>query len=253
MTARSILLTGASSGIGRALALAYSRPGATLALAGRDPARLEAVAAACRARGAIVSTALLDVRDAHATSDFVTQAHARAPLDVVFANAGIGAGLDESPADIGLTRRIIETNLLGTLNTIESALAVMRPQRRGHIVLTGSLAGLRGIPGSQGYSASKAALKTLAEGLRPQLAAEGIGISLVMPGFVRTPMNENAHFPTPLRIEPERAAAIIRKDVERGRFLIAFPRILLWGSRLLALTPALADALALRTARRAGR
>src|SRR5690606_32794739 len=139
------------------------------------------------------------------------------------------------------------------LNTIEAALAVMRPQRSGHIVLTGSLAGLRGIPGSQGYSASKAALKALAEGLRPQLAAEGIGISLVMPGFVRTPMNENADFPTPLRIEPERAAAIIRKGVERGRFLIAFPRTLLWGSRLLALVPPLADVLALRTARRAGR
>lgn len=253
MTARSVLLTGASSGIGRALALAYSRPGATLALAGRDAARLETVAAACRARGAIVTTALLDVRDAHATSAFVTQAHARAPLEVVFANAGIGAGLDENPADIPLTRRIIETNLLGTLNTIEAALVVMRPQRSGHVVLTGSLAGLRGIPGSQGYSASKAALKALAEGLRPQLAAEGIGISLVMPGFVRTPMNENADFPTPLRIEPERAAAIIRKGVERGRFLIAFPRTLLWGSRLLALVPPLADVLALRTARRAGR
>ncbi len=253
MTARSILLTGASSGIGRALALAYSRPGATLALTGRDPERLEAVAAACRERGANISTALLDVRDAHATSAFVTQAHAHAPMELVFANAGIGAGLDETPADIALTRRIIETNLLGTLNTIEAALAVMRPQRHGHIVLTGSLAGLRGIPGSQGYSASKAALRTLAEGLRPQLAAEGIGISLVMPGFVRTPMNENARFPTPFRIEPERAAAIIRNGIERRRFLIAFPRTLLWGSRLLALAPPLADALALRSAHRTGR
>lgn len=249
MTARSILVTGASSGIGRALALAYARPGVALALSGRDRDRLDAVAASCRERGADVQATRLDVLDAHATTAWVTQADAHAPIDVVFANAGISAGQDETPADFGTTRRIIEVNLTGTLNTIEPALAAMRGRRRGHIVLTGSLAALRGIPGSQGYCASKAALKALAQGMRPQLAAEGIGISLVLPGFVRTPMNENARFPTPLRIEAERAAEIIRTGVERGRFLIAFPAPLLWGSRLLGLVPPLADALALRSAR----
>jgi short-subunit dehydrogenase len=249
---RSVLLTGASSGIGRALALAYAAEGVTLALAGRDEARLEAVAAACRARGASAFATRLDVRDGLATAEWVTQADARAPLELAFVNAGIGAGLEETAEDFGPTRTIIEVNVLGALNTLEAVTARMRPRRRGRIVLMGSLAALRGIPGSQGYSASKAAIKALAEGLRPQLAADGIGLSLVMPGFVRTPMNEDKGFPTPLRIEPERAARIIRDGVARGRSRIAFPLPLVWGTRLLALVPPLADALAMRAARRGG-
>jgi short-subunit dehydrogenase len=249
---RSVLLTGASSGIGRALALAYASEGVTLALAGRDVARLETVAAACRAKGAGVSTTRLDVRDALATAEWVTQADAHAPIDLAFVNAGIGAGLEETAADFGPTRTILEVNVLGALNTLEAVTARMRPRRRGRIVLMGSLAALRGIPGSQGYSASKAAIKALAEGLRPQLAQDGIGLCLVMPGFVRTPMNEDKGFPTPLRIEPERAAEIIRRGVARGRPRIAFPLPLVWGTRLLALVPSLADALAMRAARRGG-
>jgi short-subunit dehydrogenase len=249
---RSVLLTGASSGIGRALALAYAAEGVTLALAGRDVTRLEAVAAACRARGASASATRLDVRDALATADWVTQADARAPIDLAFVNAGIGAGLAETIEDFGPTRTIIEVNVLGALNTLEPVTARMRARGRGRIVLMGSLAALRGIPGSQGYSASKAAIKALAEGLRPQLAEDGIGLSLVLPGFVRTPMNEDKGFPTPLRIEAARAAEIIRDGVARGRSRIAFPLPLVWGTRLLALVPPLADALALRAARRGG-
>jgi short-subunit dehydrogenase len=249
---RSVLLTGASSGIGRALALEYASSGVALALSGRDEARLGEVAAACRSKGASVAATRLDVRDAGAVAEWVDDADAHAPVEVAFVNAGIGAGLDETTADFGPTRTIIEVNVLGALNTIEAVVARMRPRRRGRIVLMGSLAAIRGIPGSQGYSASKAAIKALAEGLGPQLAEEGIGLSLVMPGFVRTPMNEDDRFPTPLRIEPERAAEIIRHGVERGRSQIAFPRPLVWGTRLLALVPPLADALAMRVARRGG-
>jgi short-subunit dehydrogenase len=253
MSARSILITGASSGIGRSLALVYSRPGATLALAGRDRGRLEAVAAACRCRGATVVADVVDVLDRFGMAAWVVAADDRAPLDLAIANAGIAAGLEENVGDFERTRRIIEVNVFGALNTLEPVLDRMTERGAGHVALMGSLAGLRGIPGSQGYSASKAAVKALAEGLRPELAERGVGISLVMPGFVRTRMNEDGGFPTPLRIEPERAARIIQRGIERGRFRIDFPRALLWGSRLLSLAPPLADALALRARRRGGR
>lgn len=189
---------------------------------------------------------VVDVTDAAAMAGWVAEADAKAPLDLVIANAGIGDGLDEDPVRLDGTRRIIAVNLTGTLNTVEPALARMRRRRRGHIVFVSSLAALRGIPGAHGYCASKAALKALAEGMRGPLAAEGIRVSLVLAGFVRTPMNEGRGFPTPLRWEPDRAARLIRRDVARGRFLIAFPRMLLWGSRLLGLWPGLADAMAAR-------
>jgi NADP-dependent 3-hydroxy acid dehydrogenase YdfG len=253
LKARTVLLTGASSGIGRALALEYAAPGVTLALAGRDRARLDAVVADCRGRGAVATARCLDILDRAAMADWVAGIEAEGAVDLAFVNAGIGAGIDERPAEPEVTRRIVETNVIGTLNTLEPVLSAMRRRGQGQVVLTGSLAAIRGIPGSQGYCASKAAIGALAEGLRPLLAEEGIGISVVMPGFVRTPMNEGKGFPTPLRIEPERAARIIRRGVERGRFRIAFPLPLLWGMRLLALVPPLADALAMQTLRRAHR
>lgn len=243
-------ITGASSGIGRALALAYSDAGVVLALAGRDPARLDTVAQACRARGATVLTQVADVRDPAAMVEWVARTEDVCAIDLLFANAGIGAGLDESCATFDAAREMIAVNVLGTINTIEPAIARMRLRRTGHVVVLGSIASQRGIPGAQGYSASKAAIKALAEGLRPQLAAEGIGISLVMPGFVRTPMNEGRGFPTPLRIEPARAARIIQKGVAQRRFRIVFPLALLWGSRLLSLAPFAADAIAMRAARK---
>jgi NADP-dependent 3-hydroxy acid dehydrogenase YdfG len=247
--ASAILITGASSGIGCALARAYSEPGTTLALGGRDGRRLEETAAQCRGRGAAVTMRVVDVTDAAAMAGWVAEVDATRPLDLVIANAGIGDGLDEDPHRFADTRRIIEVNLTGALNTIEPALARMLPRRQGQIALMSSIAALRGMPGAQGYCASKAALKALAEGLRAPLAAEGVGVSLVMPGFVRTPMNEGRGFPTPLRLEPDRAARLIRRGLERERFLIVFPRALFWGSRLLNLWPGLADALALRAGR----
>ncbi|WP_240048327.1 SDR family NAD(P)-dependent oxidoreductase [Crenalkalicoccus roseus] len=246
---QSLLITGASSGIGAALARAYAAPGRVLFLTGRDRARLDAVAEACRALGARVETALLDVTDAAATAAFLRAADAAYPLDLVIANAGIAEGVSEPATDLEAARRLIEVNLFGSLNTLAPAIAAMAGRGRGQVVLMSSIAALRGLPGSHGYSASKAALKALAEGLRAPLAARGVAVNLVLPGFVRTPMNEGRGFPTPLRIEPDRAAAIIRRGLAANRAVIAFPRLTWWAARALALWPRLADALAMRVAR----
>ncbi|HSK39407.1 MAG TPA: SDR family NAD(P)-dependent oxidoreductase, partial [Arenibaculum sp.] len=186
---REILITGASSGIGAALALDYAGPGVTLALGGRDAGRLAGVAAACQAQGARVEPSRVDVTDRAAMADWIAGTDARRPLDLVIANAGVAEGVSEGPGDFDLVRSIIAVNLIGTLNTLEPALAGMRARRRGQIALMSSVAALRGMPGAHGYCASKAAVKALAEGLRAPLRDEGIAISVILPGFVRTPMN----------------------------------------------------------------
>lgn len=244
---RSVLITGASSGIGAALAQAYAARGRMLFLTGRDRARLEAEAGRCRAeQGAEVETGLLDVTDAEATAAFVRAADGRRPLDLVIANAGIADGISEPPADLEAARRLIEVNLLGSLNTLAPAVAAMAERGHGQVALMSSVAALRGLPGSHGYCASKAALKALGEGLRAPLAARGIAVNVVLPGFVRTPMNEDRGFPTPLRIEPDEAAAIIRRGLATNRAVIAFPRPTVWAVRAMTLWPRLTDMLTLR-------
>jgi NADP-dependent 3-hydroxy acid dehydrogenase YdfG len=248
---RSILITGASSGIGAALAFAYAAPGIRLVLGGRDLTRLKAAAASCKARGAAVAWRSVDVIDAAAMETWIAEADEAQPLDLVIANAGIAHGLAEAVEDADPLRRMVEVNLVGTLNTMMPALQRMRTRGRGQIALVSSLAALRGVPGAHGYCTTKAAIKVLGESLRAPLAAEGIALNVVLPGFVRTPMNEGANFPTPLRVEPDRAAVIIRRGLGRNRALIVFPRTLYWGMRLFALWPTLADALAIRIARQA--
>jgi NADP-dependent 3-hydroxy acid dehydrogenase YdfG len=249
-----VLVTGASSGLGAALALAYAAPGRLLFLTGRDGERLEAVAARCRAQGGTtVETERFDVTDSSAANAFVQAAHARRPLDLVIANAGVSEGVSEPAADLDAARRLIEVNLLGSLNTLAPAVAAMTARGHGQVALMSSVAALRGMPGSHGYCASKAALKALGEGLRTPLALRGVAVNIIMPGFVRTPMNEDRGFPTPLRIEPERAAAIIRRGLAANQAVIAFPRLTIWAARVLGLWPRLADTLALRLGGASGR
>ncbi|BBK37024.1 short-chain dehydrogenase [Allostella sp. ATCC 35155] len=219
----TILITGASSGIGAALALAYARPGATLALGGRDRERLAAVSAACRQRGATVATALVDVTDAAATAGWIAEADDRLPLDLVVANAGISAGTGDGGESEAQARRIFAVNLDGVLNTIHPAVARMRPRRRGQIAIMSSLAGFRGFPGAPAYCGSKAAVRVLGEALRGELARDRIGVSVICPGYVESPMTAVNRFPMPLLMPADRAARIIRRGLDRNRARIAFP------------------------------
>lgn len=239
---RSILITGASSGIGAALAEAYAGSGVHLALAGRDAERLAAIAATCRAAGAEVRAERLEVTDPQAMAAWIRAADQAAPLDLVIANAGIsggrsgGAGADE-PA-----RAIFAVNLGGTLNTIEPALPLMLARGRGQLALMSSLAGFRGMPSAPAYCASKAAVRSYGEGLRGRLLDHGIAVSVICPGFVRTPLTARNPFPMPFLMEPERAAAIIKAGLTRRRARIAFPLRLYLAVRLLdALPVALTD------------
>lgn len=246
---RSILITGASSGLGEALALVYAAPGVTLALSGRDRGRLDGVAQACRAAGAAVSAEILDVTGAEEVARWIEEMHAKAPLDLVIANAGISGGTDKAGGgeDISQARRIFAVNLDGVINTVMPAIACMRKRGRGQIALMSSLAGFRGFPGAPAYCASKAAVKAWGESLRGSLARDGIAVSVICPGFVRSAMTDANPFPMPLLMETRRAAALIKRRLARNHARIAFPwpmYLLVW--LIAALPPWLTDRLLAR-------
>jgi len=219
----AILITGASSGLGAALAREYARTGATLFLCGRDEARLAAVTATCRARGAEVVTTVLDVTEAEAVAAWVAACDRHRPLDLVIANAGISAGTAGGAEGAEQTRTIFAVNLDGTVNTVMPAIAAMRPRGRGQIALMSSIAGFRGLGGAPAYCGSKAAVRVWGEALRGALAADGIAVSVICPGFVATPMTAINDFAMPFLMTAESAARLIRRKLAANRGRIAFP------------------------------
>lgn len=240
MTDGAVLITGATSGIGHALALAFAEPGRHLFLLGRDASRMNQVRDACKARGAVVEADLVDVRDRRRLSERISSWDGELPIGLLIANAEITSGLGteravRTPAAI---RAIVEIDLVGVINTVEPALGPMMKRRRGQIAMVGSLAGLRGLPSSPAYSAAKAGVHAYAEGMRPRLARHGIAVSIIAPGFVSTPLNRDIVAPRPLQMTADRAAQIIRRGLERKRPMIAFPLSLYVGLRLLSMLPA---------------
>lgn len=240
---RTIVITGASSGIGRALALHYAARDTSrvrLALIGRDSARLDSVADACRRSGSFASAVRLDVRDRAAMHDALRRIDDESPIDLLVANAGIATGLPagvltESPDAV---RAITAINFIGALNTVEPLIEPMCARGRGRIALTGSIAALRGLPYSPAYCATKAAVHLYADSLRGNLRKRGVGVSLIVPGFVHTPMNEKLVAFKPLALTDTRAAVIVADGLDAGRPVIAFPRLLYWAARLSTFLPA---------------
>lgn len=247
---RSIVITGASSGLGAALAREWATPDARLVLTGRNAERLKRVVDDCRARGAEVEALILDATDRTATRAALERIDAERPVDLVVANAGVSAGTGAGGENEERARSVLTTNIDGVLNTIHPLIPRMRARGRGQIALVASLAGFRGFPGAPAYCASKAAVRLMGEALRGELAGEGIEVSVVCPGFVRTPMTDRNPFPMPFLMEADRAARIVRRGLERNRGRIAFPLPVLLAVRLLAALP---DAWADRLTRRAPR
>lgn len=230
----TVLITGASSGIGKALALNYARPGRRLFLQGRDVERLNAVASACAEAGADVHTEVLDVTDRTAMATWIEAADRASSLDLVIANAGVSGLTSGDPDPV---RTMFRVNVEGVLNTVEPVLPALIARGRGHIAITSSLASFRGMPTAPGYIASKAAMRAYGEGLRGKLMGEGIAVSVICPGFVKTPMTEKNPFPMPLMMEPERAAEIIQRGLDRRAARIVFPLRLYLAMRLVAALP----------------
>lgn len=217
---KNILITGASSGIGRALAIAYSEAGVTLFLGARNSDKLLETKSLCEKNGAQVFIEILDVADEKKVSEWVEQI---ADLDLVIANAGISAGTAGGPESLTQIKKIFATNWDGVINLLDLVIEKMKAKKCGQIALISSLAGFRGLPSSPAYSASKAAVRVYGEGLRGNLAPLGIEVSVICPGYIKTPMTAVNQFPMPFLMEVEDCAKKIKRDLAKNKSRIAFP------------------------------
>lgn len=221
---QAILITGAAGGIGREVCLAYAEPGVHLFLGDIDQEKLEEVCGACRSRGAEVESALVDVTHRQDMARWILAADDRRPLDLVISLAGISKGSIRREETMDEVRSVLAVNLEGLINTIEPILPRMRARRKGQLGLTSSYAGFRGFPVAPSYCATKAAIRVYGEGLRARVSREGVGVSVIIPGFVRTPMTDANPYFMPFRARADRAAAHIKRGLAKNKARIRFPR-----------------------------
>lgn len=231
-----VIITGASSGIGAALAHHYARHGAVLGLIARRKTALERLAEKLSVPVRIYP---LDVRDSAAlqaaAADFLE--HHGCP-DIVIANAGVSVGtLTEFAEDMAAFRDVIDINLVGMVHTFQPFIAAMRAARRGKLVGIASVAGYRGIPGAAAYSASKAAAIAYLESLRVELRASGVKAITICPGYIATPMTSQNPYPMPFILSAEAAARSIAGVVRRGRSFAVIPWQMAIVARVLHVLP----------------
>ncbi|MEM9046078.1 MAG: SDR family NAD(P)-dependent oxidoreductase [Pseudomonadota bacterium] len=222
---RNIVLTGASRGIGRALAQQLAGPETRFCLIARTLKGLEETAKFCRSAGAEVEVFPLDVSDARSVSQVLLDFDTRFPIDVVIANAGVSAGLEpgRQPEAEGVSAHINAINFMGAVNTVEPLLAPMIGRKRGLIALVSSLAAVRPQPDMPSYSASKAGLRAYGIALRGALRPLGVDVSIICPGFVTSDMSARHNGFKPFEIDAEHAARIIARGIKRRRAHITFP------------------------------
>jgi len=220
----SILITGASSGVGAALAVRLARHGGRLALTARRAERLEAVAEEVRRKGGRPLILEGDVRDLERTRELAARvASEQGPVDVAFLNAGLGGPTALTRFSAEKVRYMFEVNVFGVVNWLEPLLPDMISRGKGVLAVTSSLAAVRGIPTGGAYSASKAAVSTLMESLRAEARSHGIQVSIIEPGFFKSELTEKNNFPMPFLLETEDAARMMEREVAAGRERIRFP------------------------------
>lgn len=233
----AILITGASSGIGAALAKAYATNGTTLILTARNQERLADVASACRARGAMVETASIDVTDKEPFAEFILRMDDQTPIDLVIANAGVSTGSLGGRETLAAAEEVFAINVNGVINTIHPLMPRMAARGHGHIAIMSSLAGICPLPSAASYSASKAAVRVYGDALRGALKHRGVAVSVICPGWITTPLTDKNHFRMPLIMPVERAASIIMRNLRKKKPRIAFPWSLYFLLRGIAILP----------------
>lgn len=226
-TPKTVWITGAGKGIGRALALKMAADGWTVAASARTTDDLETLAqevASSNSIGAIHAYPL-DIVDIEGNQNVLAQIEQDlGPLNLAVLNAGTHQPMSASEFSVDTVRHLVETNLMGTVNGLGALLPVFRARQSGRIAVVSSVAGYRGLPTSAAYGATKAALINMVEAMKPELDREGVSISLINPGFVETPLTEKNEFTMPFLVTAEDAATTIYRGLEAQKFEIVFPR-----------------------------
>lgn len=237
-TQKTIIITGASSGLGAALAEQYSLLGHKLFLIARSKDRLEKIAKKCRNNGANVNVIILDITDYHESNKVIKSILKNNNIDIVIACAGVSAGTLEGPESIDQVRKIFSTNTDGVINTIIPVIPQMIKRGAGNIVIISSMAGLLGLSSAPSYSASKGAIRIFADALRAYLSKFNVHVTTVIPGYIKTPMTDVNNFPMPLMITAAKAANKIILAVEKNKSVVAFPLTMYLMMKLISIFPA---------------
>lgn len=235
----NIVITGASSGIGLALAKGYAKPGVCLGLIARNPLKLTEIAEICRQQGAIVQPESLDVTNRDSLEHWLLEFDRNHPIDLLIANAGVTSilpknGDNESWHNI---EQVLNTNIYGVFNTVNPLIGPMRQRRQGHIAIISSLAAYRGLAITPSYCASKAAVKAYGEALHGWLQRDQVYVSVICPGFVKSELSDQFPQPKLFIVSADKAARIIQRGLSQKKALIDFPLPLAFGMKLLALLP----------------
>jgi NADP-dependent 3-hydroxy acid dehydrogenase YdfG len=220
-----VLLTGASSGIGEALALALADRGAILGLVARRKTNLSVLAKACEAKGATAFVYAADVTDAKAIADAAEGMRKEfGHIDIMIANAGI-SGADEATRDYEpeSVKNVIDINLLGAVNAVHAVLPAMIERGSGQLVAISSLAGIRGLPKSAAYSASKAGMTAFFESVRLDTLGKGVDVTIIQPGFILTPLTAGRTNNMPFLMKLDDAIPLFIKAIEKKKKFASFP------------------------------
>lgn len=236
---QTIFITGASSGLGAAIAYRYAGPDSRLVLTGRDEGRLQITKSLCEEKGSEVILGQIDVTDQWKLREFIEKIDQQFRIDLMVANAGISGGTFQKAAgeSLEMDRKIFDVNLMGVLNTIEPVIPRMVARKSGRIAVISSLASFLPMPGAPAYSASKAAVRYYAEGLAPGLKKSGVILTVFCPGFIKTPMTDINDFPMPFLMSAEVAADKIHAAMQGRQTRVDFPFIFSSLLKILQLCP----------------
>lgn len=236
----SIIITGASRGLGAALARGYAAPGVVLGLIARTQSDLDDVALACRARGATVRVVAADVLDRNGILSAIQRLDDEIPTDLLIANAGIERGPEPGAAveDAASLTRVIDVNLIGAALTAVAVLPQMQARGRGQVAFISSVAAYRGMPDSPAYCASKAGLRVFAESIRARLAPSGVAVSVILPGFFESAMSAQWIGKKADVMSADEMARHVMRGIARRKARVVVPRRLGFLMQLLDVLPA---------------
>lgn len=236
---RCIMISGASSGLGAALALKYADADTTLFLTGRNEERLKSAADACAQKGAKVYIQILDVTDAGAVSAWVADVSAEMPIDLVIANAGVLQTHDKDrvleSADKAWQQ--VSTNVGGVINFLTAVAPYMQTRKKGHVALISSLSALQPLADLPAYSGSKAAVVAYGEAMRAYLHEDNVLVSVICPGYIKTPMTDVRENWRPFQMSADEAATLIKRALDDKKGFYAFPWPMVIATRLGRLLP----------------
>lgn len=234
---KTIIITGASSGLGAELAIKYSAKNNNLFLIARSEERLNQIAEKCRSNGANVVNIIADVTNSELMQSRIKEVADKHKIDIVIACAGVSAGTLDGPETAKQTNKIFATNVNGVLNTILPVIPHMIQMRSGNIVIISSMAGFLGLSSAPSYSASKGAARIFGQALQGYLKNYNVYVSTVIPGYIKTPMTDVNSFPMPFMISADNAASKIVQGVAKNKNIIAFPLIMFFFLKLFSLLP----------------